>query len=178
MAVFTAIALYRWSQSDFLFFALTALRDAGAVWFLVTRRPSSTLRRFGLNEVLAYASSALPLMYLNGTHDIAPISEAIINCLSIVGFTLATLALFELGTSFGVTPANRGVVRSGIYRYLRHPMYVGYVIAEVGLAVVNPFNWVILAISVSLYLLRARCESRLLVSEELKSTPAILPQSL
>jgi hypothetical protein len=62
MAAFTAIALWRWSNSGLLFFALAALRDVAAVWFLLTRKPDQVRRKFGAVDVLAYVSSALPLM--------------------------------------------------------------------------------------------------------------------
>jgi protein-S-isoprenylcysteine O-methyltransferase Ste14 len=88
--------------------------------------------------------------------------EAVAGCLSVVGFSLATIALFELGTSFGVSPASRGVVRTGVYRWMGHPIYIGYVTAELGFVILNPINGAILGISAALYALRAVMESRVL----------------
>jgi protein-S-isoprenylcysteine O-methyltransferase Ste14 len=55
------------------------------------------------------------------------------------GLVLVTLAaclsiasLLTLGRSFGVWPALRGLVRKGPYRLVRHPIYLSYLIADIG----------------------------------------------
>ena len=70
--------------------------------------------------------------------------------------------ILKKSSSFGVSPANRGAVRSGLYRYIRHPMYMGYVIAEFGFVLLNPTNLIIWVISVGLYFARTKIEDRAL----------------
>jgi len=55
------------------------------------------------------------------------------------GLVLVTLAacmslasLLSLGSLFGVFPALRGLVTRGPYRLVRHPMYLAYVLADIG----------------------------------------------
>jgi protein-S-isoprenylcysteine O-methyltransferase Ste14 len=55
------------------------------------------------------------------------------------GLVLVTLAaclslasLLTLGKRFGVFPALRGLATRGPYRLVRHPMYLAYVIADIG----------------------------------------------
>jgi protein-S-isoprenylcysteine O-methyltransferase Ste14 len=55
------------------------------------------------------------------------------------GLVLVTLAAFlsiasllSLGRRFGVFPALRGLMKKGPYRLVRHPMYLAYVIADIG----------------------------------------------
>ena len=55
------------------------------------------------------------------------------------GFVLVTLStalslasLLTLGRLFGVRPALRGLMTKGPYRIVRHPMYLSYVISDIG----------------------------------------------
>lgn len=112
-------------------------------------------------ETLAYVSSAWPFIYLSSLNPL-PNAALISSILAILGFTISTLALFDLGSSFGVSPANRGVVRTGLYHYIRHPMYSGYVISEFGFILLNPINLIIWIVSGCLYFASTKLEDRVL----------------
>jgi protein-S-isoprenylcysteine O-methyltransferase Ste14 len=86
---------------------------------------------------------------------------------SAIGLALVVLGKITLGRSFGVVPANRGVVVTGPYSFVRHPIYTGYLITHVAFLVANPVAWnvaVILIADVAL-ILRALMEERVLSAD-------------
>ena len=159
MLSFAGIAAWRWQNSSLIFFALLFLRDASAAWFLISRNPDQSKKQVGWVDVLAYVSCGSVFLYLNQSQPLFVHAETVSSVLAIVGFAISTIALFEIGASFGVSPANRGLVKTGIYRFVKHPMYLGYGIAEIGLVFLNPLNGLIFVFSVGLYLARIHFEN-------------------
>lgn len=157
---FGVLAFFRWQQTHLIFFLLLVLRDLAAGYFFLKRKPSSVKSNFAVS-MAAYISAALPLMYFQASEPVKSLMLAS-DLLAILGFLLVVLATLELGTSIGITPANRGLVRSGIYARIKHPMYLGYVISEAGMVLLNPVNAAFFIISISLYIFRAKSENRIL----------------
>ena len=52
--------------------------------------------------------------------------------LVIVAACLSLASLLTLGKRFGIRPALRGLAMKGPYRLVRHPMYLSYVLADIG----------------------------------------------
>lgn len=72
-----------------------------------------------------------------------------------------------LGRSFGLVPANRGVVVQGPYLAVRHPIYSGYLVAHVAFLVAHPSTWnvAVFAIADGALIIRALMEERVLAHD-------------
>ena len=62
-----------------------------------------------------------------------------------IGLIIMTVALWNLGKSFGIVAANRGIKRSGLYGWVRHPLYGGELIFFTGflLTTFSPYNLIV-----------------------------------
>lgn len=58
-----------------------------------------------------------------------------------LGLVVGVLSLAALGRSLGLVPAHRGLVTSGAYGLLRHPLYASYLLAGIGYLVQSPRLW-------------------------------------
>jgi protein-S-isoprenylcysteine O-methyltransferase Ste14 len=88
--------------------------------------------------------------------------------IQLLGLGMAIVALGSLRRSFGLAPANRGVKTSGMYRFVRHPLYASYLVTFAGyvLAYPAPRNFALLAASIAGQLLRMALEERLLLRDQ------------
>jgi protein-S-isoprenylcysteine O-methyltransferase Ste14 len=84
--------------------------------------------------------------------------------LVIVGACASLTSLLNLGHRFGVRPALRGVATHGLYRIVRHPLYLAYMIADVGynLQEWNSGTVLLVAVGWISMLYRIRAEERVL----------------
>lgn len=82
----------------------------------------------------------------------------------IAGIALQLFAKLSLGRSFGLLPANRGVVSTGAYRFVRHPIYAGYLLSEIGFLLANfsTRNLITIGVWMVLQIGRILLEERLL----------------
>jgi protein-S-isoprenylcysteine O-methyltransferase Ste14 len=79
----------------------------------------------------------------------------------------AVVSLFTIGRSFGLVAANRGIVTRGPYGLVRHPIYLAYVVANIGYLCENPSmrNATILTIATLAQFARISCEEEVLSRE-------------
>jgi len=67
--------------------------------------------------------------------------EAVTVPLSALGLLVVVGGKLSLGRSFGLMPANRGIVSRGLYRAVRHPIYLGYLVTHAAFVIANPSAW-------------------------------------
>ena len=84
--------------------------------------------------------------------------------LQLAGLILSVVSLLQLGRSFGIVAADRGIVAEGPYRLVRHPAYLAYAIGEIGYLFQSLTIWnaTIIGVSWICQLDRIRAEEELL----------------
>ncbi|HUY28588.1 MAG TPA: methyltransferase [Candidatus Binataceae bacterium] len=78
--------------------------------------------------------------------------------LEIGGVVLSQVARIYMGRSFGILPANRGLVSKGPFALVRHPIYLGWLILTIGFACSYPTGRNLILIVASLPFLVWRIE--------------------
>jgi len=142
---------------------LVLISETAVMVFVLIRRPTHNISlRLG-DWLLAITATAAPLMVSPGLDlfpAIAPIGIGFV----VFGNVVQGLAKLSLRRSFGIAPANRGIKSDGLYRFVRHPMYAGYLAVHIGIMILmpSPINLVIYAIGWWAQILRLRAEEDLL----------------
>ena len=87
--------------------------------------------------------------------------------LTLSGLLFSVWAVRSLATNLSVVPQARGVVTSGPYRWVRHPLYLGEIVGVAGMAlhVGRPWALALLLAEVGLQMYRAHREEQLLARE-------------
>jgi protein-S-isoprenylcysteine O-methyltransferase Ste14 len=86
--------------------------------------------------------------------------------LQVSGTLLQIAALVALNRSLGLLPAHRGIKSEGLYRFVRHPLYMAYVIAFAGYWINNmsAHNAIVAVLGTVFIVLRISCEEELLLN--------------
>lgn len=132
------------------------------VVLLVFRRPSAHVSRKPWDWIVGIAGSLLVLLVRPGGGSLAP--DAAGFALQFAGTAFQLYGKLVLGRSFGIVAANRGVVCSGPYRLVRHPIYLGYVVTHAGFLLSNLSvrNVLIYAAAYAFQIARIYAEERIL----------------
>lgn len=155
--------VYRVIESQNTYAPLLLISEAAVVIFTLIRRPTADISlRLG-DWLLAVTATAAPLLIQPGL-DVLPALAPLGVMLVLGGNVFQALAKLSLRRSFGIAPANRGIKADGLYRYVRHPMYAGYLVVHIGVLILMPsvINLVIYAIGWWAQILRLRAEEDLL----------------
>jgi isoprenylcysteine carboxyl methyltransferase (ICMT) family protein YpbQ len=105
--------------------------------------------------------------------------------LCVAGIAFAIWARIHLGKNWSGTPSikeGHELITSGPYRFVRHPIYTGMLVALIGSALVNGIDLIILLIFCVVFMLRIPVEERYMMQlfpdqypEYKKRTKALIP---
>ena len=137
--------------------------EALVVVLTIIRRRTSLVDR-SADGVIATAVSLAgpPLVRAYGDSHLVP--DAATAIVSAAGVMIVIVGKMALGRSFGIAPANRGVVVRGPYLLVRHPIYAGYLLTHAAFLVAHPTPWnlAVLLVADTALVVRALIEERML----------------
>jgi len=145
---------------------LLASESLVVVLTLVRRRPQFVDRSAAGVVTTALSLAGPPLLRAVDGQGVVP--DAVTAIVSAAGLGVVILGKVALGRSFGIAPANRGVVIRGPYGLVRHPIYAGYLLTHVAFLVAHPSPWNVMVIVVAdgALVVRALIEERVLSTDE------------
>lgn len=115
--------------SEFLVVVLTLMR----------RAPVAVDRSWAARIATGLSMAGPPLVRPASGVPLA--GDAYTAAVSACGLVIVVFGKLSLGRSFGLMPANRGVVCSGLYRVVRHPIYAGYLVSHAAFLAAHPTLW-------------------------------------
>jgi len=137
--------------------------EAMVVVLTIFRRPAGSVDRSTAARIVTVLALVGPPL-LRAVDGAALVLDEFTAFVSIIGVSLVIAGKMTLGRSFGIVPANRGVVAAGPYLFVRHPIYTGYLITHAAFLVAHPSVWniTVIAISDTALVIRALYEERVL----------------
>jgi protein-S-isoprenylcysteine O-methyltransferase Ste14 len=142
-------------QSPFNFVYL--ISETIVVALIAFRRSAAAISLRLDDWAVGFGGTLLPLLVDRGEGSASPLGA----WMMLAGFGVALGSQISLWRSFGVVAANRGVRSAGLYRFVRHPMYMGYFVTQLGFLLANPAVW-----NAVVYIVWAACQLRRIEAEE------------
>jgi protein-S-isoprenylcysteine O-methyltransferase Ste14 len=137
--------------------------EALVVAFILLRRRTHDISLNWRDWTFGFAGTVAPLLAMPPSDNpVLPVAAC--GALMGLGFCLNLSAKLTLRRSFGVVAANRGVKVGGPYRMIRHPMYAGYALTQIGFLLSGPtlWNFGLYGLAISIQIARIRAEERIL----------------
>jgi len=99
------------------------------IWLLTARRP--IVRDWNPVTVFISLSAGFGSGFVSFQQGTPIIPLHVAAPLQFLALWLVIWGKMSLGRSFAILPANRGVVTGGAYRFVRHPIYAGYLAGHI-----------------------------------------------
>lgn len=128
---------------------------------MVARRPPSRVTTKPPYWALAFVATYWLFLVGRYADKGAPLAPAwIVLALGCISGGVCVWARVSLGRSIGLVPADRGLVTTGSYRFMRHPIYTGIFFAYLALALQNFSlrNAAIFAVGAGLFVIKSFVE--------------------
>lgn len=161
-----SLLVWRVLQSPNHMAPLVLIAETSVALFVLFRRPTGRISMRLGDWLLAATATYAPLLIVPSA-ELWPVLEVPAVALILFGNVVQISGKLFLRRSFGIAPANRGIKRDGLYRFVRHPIYAGYLFTHIGILLIMPslVNLVIYAIGWWAQILRIQAEEALLTQD-------------
>lgn len=134
------------------------------VIFILMRNTANDVSENYKDWAVGILGTILPLLLRPAE---VPMEFAFLVSFQVVGFIISVLGLVSLNKSIGIVAANRGIKTTGIYQYIRHPLYAGYFISLTAFILQNItfYNLAIVAVFILMQLGRIFAEEKVLLKD-------------
>jgi len=142
---------------------LLLVSESLVVVLTVVRRPALQVDRSIAAGLITVVSTLGPTL-LRASNEPGLVPDAVTALMSVAGLSVEIAGKLTLGRSFGLVPANRGVVVQGPYAIVSHPIYTGYLLTHLAFLMAHPrmLNVAILLVGDAALIVRALLEERVL----------------
>jgi protein-S-isoprenylcysteine O-methyltransferase Ste14 len=159
--VWLFIRLWPDEVSGLSFLPILLLFSEGVVvLFLLSRRRTENISINFKDWLIAFAGTFFALLVVKGGDPSSEVWRLTMAQIGVFPLMLGVLvhigAKLSLRRSFGIVAADRGVKVGGMYRLIRHPMYLGYMLCHVGYLLFAPVLWNLAVYASSWFFLIAR----------------------
>ncbi|MGW8393339.1 methyltransferase family protein [Pseudoduganella sp. HUAS MS19] len=120
------------ATGDWTYLLFVASETLVAALFMLRSEPAA-VSHSPLDWVLAITSTGAPFLFAPSGEGLLPAARVLI----VAGVLLQIGGLLSLNRSFGLVAARRQIKTSGLYRWMRHPLYASYLLSYVGYVLSN-----------------------------------------
>jgi protein-S-isoprenylcysteine O-methyltransferase Ste14 len=133
---------------------------------MVARRPPTRISLNPAYWLLTYVETYWLLMPILGPGR-SIVSTAVSSAIAIFGLAIVVWGRFSLGRNIGFIPAQRELVMTGAYRYVRHPIYTSLFVVyiSVALTLYSRRNVILIAIGMFWFVLKSFVEESFLQAD-------------
>lgn len=158
--IFLAIAFGSFAYSHMLAFQRThewililfCFSEMLTAVFLMFRSEPDTVSVIRIDWLVGIGGTFAPLLLRPAAWGIAPYAKYAI----VAGMMIQIAGLLSLNRSIAIVPSKREIKTGGMYRFVRHPLYAGYLLTFTGYLLMNTNleNMIIYTITMGLLLVR------------------------
>lgn len=155
-----------WADPTNVTLALFMMSEVVTLVIMILAHKASHRDASPFHGAVAIAASFMVPLFVRATDGAAVLPGVATAAATFVGIAWVIWAKVSLGRSFGILAAARTLRTSGPYRWVRHPIYVGYLITHLAFLAANFTLWnvCVFALLYQMQIVRAMREEKILAA--------------